>query len=159
MNKVEKVLSLMREINRPGTEVLIDYINTSNYFTTAKCYSHHKYEGGLLDHSLEVLDAMLKNNYAGLSRESIIIAALFHDLGKATVNGKKFSTNFHPIRSVQILKHCGYELTMDEADAISGHHEANFNKPLRTLLRKADGISFKVSRRKKKYIFGILKMD
>lgn len=159
MNKTEKVLSFIREINRPGTEALIDFINTTNYFTTAKCYSHHKYEGGLLDHSLEVLDAMLKNNNAGLSRESITVAALFHDLGKATVNGKKFSRDYHPIRSVQILQHCGYELTTDEEDAISGHHKSNFSKTLRTLLRKADGISCKVSKRKEKYIFGAIEID
>lgn len=156
MNKTEKVLSLIREINRPGTEALIEFINTTNYFTTAKCYSHHKYNGGLLDHSLEVLDAMLKNNHAGLSRESLTVAAIFHDLGKATVNGKKFSDDFHPIRSVKILKHCGYELTADEEDAIIGHHNVDFNKTLRTLLRKADGISYKVSKRKAKYIFGAL---
>ena len=108
---------MIREINRPGTETLIDYIDTTNYFTTAQCYSHHKYEGGLVDHSLEVLDAMLKNNDAGLSSESITVAALFHDLGKATVDGKKFSSSFHPIRSLQILNHCGYELTKEEAEA------------------------------------------
>lgn len=150
---------MIREINRPGTETLIDYIDTTNYFTTAKCYSHHKYEGGLVDHSLEVLDAMLKNNDAGLSSESITVAALFHDLGKATVDGKKFSSSFHPIRSLQILNHCGYELTREEADAISGHHTRNFAKPLRSLLRNADGISTKVNKRKHKYIFGALKMD
>ncbi len=150
---------MIREINRPGTETLIDYIDTTNYFTTAQCYSHHKYEGGLVDHSLEVLDAMLKNNDAGLSSESITVAALFHDLGKATVDGKKFSSSFHPIRSLQILNHCGYELTQEEADAISGHHTRNFGKPLRSLLRNADGISTKVNKRKQKYIFGALKMD
>lgn len=159
MDKKERVLSMIREINRPGTEILIDYINTTNYFTTAKCYSHHKYEGGLLDHSLEVLDAMMKNNYAGLSTESITVAALFHDLGKATVDGRKFSSSYHPIRSLQILNHCGYELTQEEADAISGHHDRKYTKSLRTLLRKADGISCKVSKSKQKYIFGALKMD
>lgn len=101
----------------------------------------------------------LKNNYSGLSTESITIAALFHDLGKATVDGKKFSSSFHPIRSLQILNHCGYELTQDEADAISGHHTRNFDKPLRSLLRNADGISCKVRKSKQKYIFGALKMD
>ena len=159
MDKKERVLSMIREINRPGTETLIDYIDTTNYFTTAQCYSHHKYEGGLVDHSLEVLDAMLKNNDAGLSSESITVAALFHDLGKATVDGNKFSSSFHPIRSLQILNHCGYELTQEEADAISGHHTRNFDKPLRSLLRNADGISTKVNKRKQKYIFGALKMD
>lgn len=159
MDKKERVLSMIREINRPGTETLIDYIDTTNYFTTAQCYSHHKYEGGLVDHSLEVLDAMLKNNDAGLSSESITVSALFHDLGKATVDGRKFSSSFHPIRSLQILNHCGYELTQEEADAISGHHTRNFDKPLRSLLRNADGISTKVNKRKQKYIFGALKMD
>ena len=49
-------------------------------------------------HSLEVLDTMLKDNILGFPRESLIIVALFHDLGKAVLNGQKIGRGKHPAR-------------------------------------------------------------
>jgi hypothetical protein len=97
-------------------------------------------------HSLEVLDCMLNNNLSGIPRESLILVALCHDLGKARLNGRKVGCGDHPQRSIAILKQCGVELTDDERDAILNHHPKGFadwfatafNSPLQMLLQIGD---------------------
>ena len=122
----ERVVSLLSEVNRKGIDNLIQFVKESNYLTTAQCYSHHKCQHGLMMHSLEVLDCMLNNNLVGIPRESIILVALCHDLGKARLNRKKIGSGDHPQRSIAILNQCGVELTDDERDAILNHHPKGF---------------------------------
>ena len=142
----ERVVSLLSEVNRKGIDNLIQFVKDSNYLTTAQCYSHHKCQLGLMMHSLEVLDCMLNNNLVGIPRESIILVALCHDLGKARLNRKKIGSGDHPQRSIDILNQCGVELTDDERDAILNHHPKGFgdwfanafNSPLQMLLQIGD---------------------
>ena len=142
----ERVVSLLSEVNRKGIDNLIQFVKDSNYLTTAQCYSHHKCQHGLMMHSLEVLDCMLNNNLVGIPRESIILVALCHDLGKARLNRKKIGSGDHPQRSIDILNQCGVELTDDERDAILNHHPKGFgdwfanafNSPLQMLLQIGD---------------------
>ena len=142
----ERVVSLLSEVNRKGIDNLIQFVKDSNYLTTAQCYSHHKCQHGLMMHSLEVLDCMLNNNLVGIPRESIILVALCHDLGKARLNRKKIGSGDHPQRSIAILNQCGEELTDDERDAILNHHPKGFgdwfanafNSPLQMLLQIGD---------------------
>ncbi len=163
-NAKSKVLELLLEINRPGIDNVIDFINSSNYLTTAQCYKHHKCMYGLLMHSLEVLDAMLKNNIFNLSRESIIIVALFHDLGKATLNGKKIGMGNHCSRSIAILKRCRFELTECEYNAIYNHHPGGniykmlgvASNSLQLLLHIGDCISTGINKRGKVYNFSYI---
>ena len=160
----DKVISLLSEVNRKGIDNLIQFVKNSNYLTTAQCYSHHTHPEGLMMHSLEVLDYMLKNNHSGLSRESIILVALCHDLGKARVNGMKIGRGEHPARSVYILKQCGVELTEDERDAIRCHHPKGiadflsraFSSPLQLLLQMGDSRSTHINKRGGKYRFSAL---
>ena len=142
----ERVVSLLSEVNRKGIDNLIQFVKDSNYLTTAQCYSHHKCQHGLMMHSLEVLDCMLNNNLVGIPRESIILVALCHDLGKARLNRKKIGSGDHPQRSIAILNQCGVELTDDERDAILNHHPKGFgdwfanafNSSLQMLLQIGD---------------------
>lgn len=142
----ERVVSLLSEVNRKGIDNLIQFVKDSNYLTTAQCYSHHKCQHGLMMHSLEVLDCMLNNNLVGIPRESIILVALCHDLGKARLNRKKIGSGDHPQRSIAILNQCGVELTDDERDAILNHHPKGFgdwfanafNSPIQMLLQIGD---------------------
>lgn len=142
----ERVVSFLSEVNRKGIDNLIQFVKDSNYLTTAQCYSHHKCQHGLMMHSLEVLDCMLNNNLVGIPRESIILVALCHDLGKARLNRKKIGSGDHPQRSIDILNQCGVELTDDERDAILNHHPKGFgdwfanafNSPLQMLLQIGD---------------------
>ena len=141
-----KVLDLLSEINRPGIDSVIEFIKTSNYLTTAQCHEHHRRDHGLMMHSLEVLDTMLKDNILGFPRERLIIVALFHDLGKAVLNGQKIGRGKHPARSIAILKRYGFELTPQERGAICNHHPgkdprklaAALGNPLQILLHAGD---------------------
>jgi 3'-5' exoribonuclease len=47
-------------------------------------YNHHAYRGGLLEHSLQVADAILAaaTTFAGIDRELALCGGLLHDIGK-----------------------------------------------------------------------------
>lgn len=159
-----KVLDLLSEINRPGIDSVIDFIKTSNYLTTAQCHEHHRRDHGLMMHSLEVLDTMLKDNILGFPRESLIIVALFHDLGKAVLNGQKIGRGKHPARSISILKRYGFELTPEERGAICNHHPgkdprklaAALGNPLQILLHAGDCRSTGIDKDGRTYRFTAL---
>ena len=159
-----KVLDLLSEINRPGIDSVIEFIKTSNYLTTAQCHEHHRREHGLMMHSLEVLDIMLKGNILGFPRESLIVVALFHDLGKATLNGRKIGRGMHPARSIEILKKCGFALTPQESSAIYSHHPGSsprklasaLGNPLQALLHTGDCRSTYLDKNGQNYIFSSL---
>ena len=160
----DRIISLLSEVDRKGIDNLIKFIEDSNYLTSAQCYSHHKCQHGLMMHSLEVLDCMLNNNLAGIPRESLILVALCHDLGKARLRGRKVGAGPHPSRSVCILKECGVELTSDERAAILNHHPRGFGKwvssalksPLQLLLQMGDCRSTGLNKRGKVYRFSAI---
>ena len=160
----DTVIALLSEVNRNGLENLIQFIKDSDYLTSARCYSHHQCPEGLMMHSLEVLDNMLKNNISGMPRESLILVALCHDLGKTRLNGKMVGNGDHPQRSIEILNQCGVELTEMEANAIRYHHPKGLNdwfstafvSPLLILLQFADCRSTGINKRGEKYRFSVL---
>jgi len=85
----EKALAF---ITRPGIENLVAYLkNETDWFTApASTQFHGNYPGGLLEHSLNVVRIALHNfNFLvkykpdlEYLRESVVIAALFHDVCK-----------------------------------------------------------------------------
>lgn len=86
-------------IKREGADKLLDYLMKSDFFTApASARFHNSYEGGLLDHSLNVYDALVgylespraKAYGFSYSAESIAIVALLHDLCKVGVYKKGF---------------------------------------------------------------------
>jgi len=78
-------------IKKDGISSLLGWIESTDFFTApASTKFHGNYEGGLLDHSMYVLQFAL-HNFNLISkrnpdleylRESVIICALFHDLCK-----------------------------------------------------------------------------
>lgn len=155
-----KIISLLSEVKRDGIDNLIKFVSESNYLTTARCYSHHKTAGGLMNHSLEVFDVMMKSNRGRFSRESIILVALCHDLGKARMHGHKVGEGAHWQRSVQILEMCGVPLTNEEREAILFHHPSGAEqilkaatRPLQVLLHKGDCVSTWVNKEGRSYVF------
>ena len=160
----DRIISLISEVDRKGIDNLIQFIQESNYTTSARCNSHHKCHQGLMMHSLEVLDCMLNNNLGGIPRESLILVALCHDLGKARLRGRKVGAGPHPSRSISILKRCGVELTNDEESAILNHHPKGFGKwissalksPLQVLLQMGDCRSTGLNKRGKIYRFSAI---
>lgn len=65
---------------------------------SAKTDYHGAFPGGLVDHSLRVLNHLVAINKAydwKLSKESMIVAALFHDIGKLGMPGNDPSNDFY----------------------------------------------------------------
>lgn len=90
---VEKFENLLLETKRPGIENLLEFIRKSDFYTApASTRFHGAYEGGLLVHSINVLDCLSEkkasNNavwckvLVNVQSESIIISSLLHDLCK-----------------------------------------------------------------------------
>ena len=83
------------KIKREGADKLLDFLISSDFFTApASARYHSAYEGGLLDHSLNVYDclcAYLNRDYAkdkfklSYSDETIAIVSLLHDICKVNV--------------------------------------------------------------------------
>lgn len=75
-------------IKREGIKELLKWLELSDFFTAPASTKYHgAYDGGLIEHSLNVYDC-LKNIVAkypelNISDESVAICALFHDLCKA----------------------------------------------------------------------------
>ena len=92
MSLKEEFLSIFdSNIKRDGADKLRQYLLNSNFFTTPASTKYHcAYEGGLVEHSINVYKRLLNNvkneygsNYESVvSNESIAIVSLLHDLCK-----------------------------------------------------------------------------
>lgn len=98
MTNKERFIELLRSTKREGIEKLIDFLEKTDFFTApASTRFHSSYEGGLLQHSLNVYDCLAglgtttgdvqEFQTAGMRldsipQESIIIVALLHDICK-----------------------------------------------------------------------------
>ena len=134
-NIKDTILEILGGLGRPGTDALIEYLNSSSYFTRG-CYSHHKERGGLATHCHEVYTFMLAHA-GGLPADSIAVAGLLHDLGKT----RKRDGRGHGQRSLDIIDSCGFPLTPDERIAIGKHHSKSpdfLTCRLRRLLTRGD---------------------
>lgn len=98
MTKKEEYVSLFADtIKREGSDRLLAYLqsNTSDFFTApASTRFHGSYEGGLVEHSLDVYDCL--KDYLGRQRvkelyklncsdETIAIVSLLHDFCKINI--------------------------------------------------------------------------
>lgn len=88
----EQFVKLLRFTEREGIEDLIRYMQEeTDFFTAPASIKYHgAFEGGLLQHSMNVLDCLddepIKSGY---DYKSTIIVALLHDLCKANCYGKE----------------------------------------------------------------------
>ena len=153
MTNRERFLQIYNEkITREGADKLLDFLqNGSDFFTApASTRYHGAYEGGLLEHSLNVYDCLvdilarprMKEVYGiEYSDESIAIASLLHDVCKVNFyktsfrnvkdeTGKWVSAPYYTIEDTLPYGHgeksvymiSGYmRLTRDEAFAIRSH--------------------------------------
>lgn len=85
----EIVEALLHKVNRAGVEKLIAYLAKSDFYTApASTRFHGNHEGGLAEHSINVLACFIRENEEnelGISDESMIVSALLHDLCKVDV--------------------------------------------------------------------------
>ena len=109
------------------------------YFVAAGSKKHHRFEGGLLSHSLETYHKAMELREKMIEKGcdldllpvgSVVIASLMHDLCKADelrydpVSRSVYSlkkTHGHSQRSVRQVGYSGFELTPMETDAILWH--------------------------------------
>lgn len=103
----------IEQVKRPGKDNLINYLEQSDYFKAPSSTQYHgSKEQGLLEHSLNVADLMLRVNniekFKTTDIESTIICGLFHDLGKSTYFNKP---NYLPniLKSGEVSKAKPYE--------------------------------------------------
>ena len=147
MDNKERFISLCSTVNREGMDVLMKWLEENDFYTCpASSRFHGAYPGGLLEHSLNVYDELkrLLSVYPEIqvSEESVVIAALFHDLCKVNMyttekrNRKndlgqwesydaytikeKFCFGGHGSKSVFLAQHF-IKLTPEEAVAINCH--------------------------------------
>lgn len=83
MTNIERFESLLRKTKKKGIEDLINYYRESDFYTTWASSSFHcNYDGGLLEHSLNVADYALKlweQFKSKVPYESVLFCALTHD--------------------------------------------------------------------------------
>jgi hypothetical protein len=143
---------------------------------SSKKQLHAAYPGGLIDHSLRVLKnatRMIKvanDVYGNISQESVVFAALFHDLGKlGSLEKERYLTqdndyyykkgniyeinsNLPAIRemSLFLLQHFGIQMSYEEWEAIllndgqavEANRSYSMNEtPLALLIHQADRLS------------------
>lgn len=85
---------LLRSTGRSGVENLISYLHSTDFYEApASTRFHSSYEGGLIQHSLNVFD-MLEQKFENkpwsnfeIKRDTLIIVALCHDICKANYYG------------------------------------------------------------------------
>lgn len=148
---------MLLSTNRVGMEIVIERLEEVGFFKApASTKFHLNYEGGLLEHSMNVCDMALELRELmirkkeclreSLPKESIIIAALLHDVCKADIYKPAIKrqkneygvwcdvpgydvdySNFplgHGEKSVIWLLQNGLQLTADEIMAIRWHMTA-----------------------------------
>ncbi len=154
MNEKEQFVALLKATGRKGIDQVISNLEALGFFTApASTKFHGNYAGGLLTHSMNVLKeakliresqiALRSELAAKLPMESIVIAALLHDVCKAEIykQVKKFRKDAkgkweeysgyevnhsdfpvgHGEKSVIRLLCWGLEMTEDEILAIRWH--------------------------------------
>ena len=177
--KTDECLALLRSTKRDNIEDLISHITRMGYFEAPGSLKHHRFVGGLVSHSLETyhkaMELREKKIRKGFSPEqmpedSVIIAALMHDLCKADVLRYSSETHKayickshkgHSQRSVRQVGYSGFQLTPLEKEAILWHMGGEYlcpdkqeravyyeTHPLSDIIRRADGHSIGESKRR-----------
>lgn len=123
-----EIIKLLKSTNREGIDNLIEFLKENNYFMSYGGYKHHRYAGGLAEHSLNVYHIAKEHN-KNCKEENIIIAALLHDICKIQCNIPEINSyGGHGKKSVRILEeYLHFTLTPEERRAIRFHlgHKAH----------------------------------
>lgn len=136
-----------------------DFINKFKYHTAAKSM-HHNFSGGLLEHTLSVLNlcSFYAKQYPIINRDLLYTAALFHDMGKLDelssfpiveytdsgqlighilisiewINNKIKEIDGFPENLANLVKHC----------VISHHGELEYGSPKKPQIIEAFALNF-----------------
>ena len=97
-DNIARFEGFLSEVDREGVDRLLAFIRGSDFYSApASTRFHNCHEGGLLEHTLNLVDTMLemqeqplwKPAFDGVSRESVILIATLHDLCKAEYYNKE----------------------------------------------------------------------
>lgn len=157
MTPKEDFIARLSGVGREGMDSVLNYLEKAKFYEApASARRHLNCEGGLMQHSLNVCDmalrlreplvAMNPDLAPRLQKESIIVAALLHDICKTSVYKKTqkfrkdkegrwetydaYETDYsrfplgHGEKSVIMLLRLGLQLTNDEILAIRWHMSA-----------------------------------
>ena len=143
-----RFIEVWEEMERPGARELFEHMRNIGYFDAPASSAYHlSKRGGLLEHSVNVTETLLKMANAvdaPYTRETLIVVGLLHDIGKAAYYGKlnyienilksgkvseakPYETNKdrsaipHEVAALHIIPQY-MELTEDEAFAILYHN-------------------------------------
>lgn len=128
----DSIVALLEEAGVPDT--LLEYLDSSGfYYRASSPNGHHNYPGGLAEHCYGTYTIALEEaSRIGIPKESVIKAALLHDLCKAdrfwfkgrSIHKHTPATRMddsHSVRSVFLIGECGMALTEPERLAIRWH--------------------------------------
>ncbi len=91
--KSEFIERYKADIKRPGSEKLLEWLGTTDFYTApASTRFHGACEGGLVMHSVNVYDVLMSRYFDSEedNRESFAISSLLHDLCKANFYKQSF---------------------------------------------------------------------
>lgn len=144
-NNKNEFLDLLMSVKREGMGDLIEYLETTDFFDApASTMYHENYTGGLCEHSLKVFNTLRRLDVEfelGLSKDSMIITALLHDVCKINTyfkdkKNQKIGQNWvtvdwwrredsypigHGQKSVIMLLEAGLKLEKEEILSIASH--------------------------------------
>lgn len=87
MDNKTRFMNIMKSINRAGVSEFLNWLETTDFFIApASTRFHGAYEGGLLEHSLNVYYELLPHT----DPETAAICGLLHDICKADIYHQSF---------------------------------------------------------------------
>lgn len=94
MTNKELFQSLCTKINRVGMSELLAWLETTDFYVAPASTKYHgAYDGGLVEHCLDVYNDLIRLHsvypMVNASEESLILVALFHDLCKVNMYAKE----------------------------------------------------------------------
>jgi len=138
-----RLRELLRSITDPSLRNLADCFSIDDAFidlfskTPAGIKLHHAYPGGLLEHSLQMMETAVRiaDLYPVLNRDLLLIGAFLHDIGKTqelAFGNEMYYTDEgqllgHPFLGVEILNE-----KIAEAEKLAGEP---FNTEMATMLK------------------------
>ncbi len=112
----KEFLGLLSMVKRDGMYRFIEVLKNSDFFTApASTKFHGSYEGGLVEHSLNVYGLFLdkvKDFKLDLPEESIILCGLLHDVCKIGIYSKTSDNSYVYDRDIIKLGHAKRSLAM-----------------------------------------------
>lgn len=138
----KRVVDILRQIKHPQLSALIDeFLDDKEMMerfrkAPAAAAMHHAYIGGLLEHTLSVLEVALRivPHYTGLSLDLVLAGLFLHDIGKSSE--LSFDTSIGYTDDGQLIGHITQAVIWidKKADAVAARTGKPFDKELRWVL-------------------------